>query len=212
MSQQRSSLFKTLTTATLISLTTITTMAYAGTIDIPPSPQNNYTVGIQDPNYGQPSPPPPGAYYNHHQNFGNNWFRFRGFIPAGAYPGGFENGRPLFICQAYYNNGLHPGKFVSGNCNITYAGHEIPQPPFRILMGNNYRWQRVYPGAIPANAVRGGYENGHPLYICRAHYLNGAHPGKVVGNSCNIGYAGREIVLNDYKVLVYGRFNRGYGN
>lgn len=53
----------------------------------------------------------------------------------------------------------------------------------------------AYTGKIPANAVVGGFENGQPLYVGRAPFEGGMHPGKVLtgaGGLCNIGWGGKE--------------------
>jgi len=55
---------------------------------------------------------------------------------------------------------------------------------------------------LPAGALAGGSERGTPLYVCRAPYKGGLHPGKVVGGRCNITYGGEEVRLDDYQVLV----------
>lgn len=120
-----------------------------------------------------------------------------------AVVGGQEGDLILFICQAFYHGGVHPGKVVAGRCNITYAGMEIPRNNFRVLVGEGLDWRTPKPGRIPRNAVQGGFENGQPLYICHAQYrFHGVHPGKVVDGACNIGYGGREIRLEQYQVLV----------
>lgn len=119
--------------------------------------------------------------------------------------GGYEEGnRTLYICQALFNGTVQPGKVVSGRCNITYGGAEIVKDNFRVLIGRDLDWRQVKHGRIPSNAVPGGFENGHPIYICRADYgFHGQHPGKIVGNFCNIGYAGREIMISKYDVLKF---------
>jgi hypothetical protein len=49
-----------------------------------------------------------------------------------------------------------------------------------------------------------GHQPQYPstLYVCHASYNNAVHPGKLVGSRCNISYAGREIALPSYEVLV----------
>lgn len=146
---------------------------------------------------------------------GYQWRRYNGYIPANAVVGGYEPDRSLYLCQARYNDGVHPGKVVDGRCNITYAGREIPRDFFRILVGNGFHWSRAngYYNNVPMNAVPGGFENGRPLFICQGFYADGVHPGKVVAGNCNIGFAGKEIVLQNYKVLVWGgRFYSGQPN
>lgn len=131
-----------------------------------------------------------------------SWPIYRGVIPGNAVAGGREPGRTLYVCKAAFQGGVHPGKIVDGKCNITYGGREYPQDSFQIFVGSGYRW--VYPrsNAIPRNAVAGGYENGQPLFICQAPYARGIHPGKIIGGSCNIGYGGLEIQIDDFRVLV----------
>jgi len=67
---------------------------------------------------------------------------------------------------------------------------------------SSYHWVAVREGRIPSHAMQGGQDKGVPIYICRASYENGTHVGKVVNRRCNIGWGGREVVLNDYAVLV----------
>ncbi|MEZ4630710.1 MAG: DUF3421 domain-containing protein [Deinococcales bacterium] len=67
----------------------------------------------------------------------------------------------------------------------------------------SYSWTTVsLLSGLPRNAVIGGQEAGQSLYICRANYDDGVFPGKVVGPSCKIGYAGGEISVVGYQVLV----------
>lgn len=58
-----------------------------------------------------------------------------GSLPNGAIQGGYENGRPLFICQAEYNGGRHVGKLVGQNCNFGWGGREIGVPVYNVLAG-----------------------------------------------------------------------------
>ena len=57
-------------------------------------------------------------------------------------------------------------------------------------------------GAVPPGAVEGGFENGLPLFVCRAPYNGGVHPGKIVAGRCNISWGGREIVVAGFEVAV----------
>jgi len=64
-------------------------------------------------------------------------------------------------------------------------------------------WVAGAGGSVPPGALSGGAEPGRPhLYIGRGQYQGGVHPGKVVGQNCNIGWGGREILLSHYEVLV----------
>ena len=66
-----------------------------------------------------------------------------------------------------------------------------------------FEWVRSYTGAlIPGGAYVGGQEDGTPLLICRAPYLGGIYPGKLVKGNCNISYDSKEIYLHDFDILV----------
>ena len=52
---------------------------------------------------------------------------------AGAFIAGYERGGPLFLCQAMYSGGLHPGKIYDGKCDISFAGREIPIRRFNVF-------------------------------------------------------------------------------
>lgn len=69
------------------------------------------------------------------------------------------------------------------------------------------KWVDAEGGQIPANAVEAGREapaGNEALYICRAEFKNGTHPGKIRSafRGCNIGWGGKEIAVNRYQVLV----------
>jgi len=62
-------------------------------------------------------------------------------------------------------------------------------------------WVFATNGYVPPSAIIGGWEPGRTLYVCHGWYGGGLHPGKIVGNNCNIGWGGKEITLNAYEVL-----------
>jgi hypothetical protein len=68
------------------------------------------------------------------------------------------------------------------------------------------KWVAASNGNVPAGAVAGGQEGtGETLYVCRASYMGGKHPGKtrLAFLGCNFPYGGREIGTHvDYDVLV----------
>ena len=70
-----------------------------------------------------------------------------------------------------------------------------------------WKWVKASNGYIPDNAVViGGREaNGQILFICRANYRGGVHPGKIRTEfgGCNIPWGGKEIVVRDYEVLTF---------
>lgn len=70
-------------------------------------------------------------------------------------------------------------------------------------------WQSASSGYIPTDAIAVGQEpdtfgNPLPLYHCRAPYGGGVQIGKIRPgfHGCNIGYAGKEITVASYEVLV----------
>ncbi|ORX69528.1 hypothetical protein DL89DRAFT_205938, partial [Linderina pennispora] len=67
-------------------------------------------------------------------------------------------------------------------------------------------WVSCSNGHIPPNAVQGGIErDGKPLFVARAMYKGGLHPGKAAPHledgGCNIGWGHKEITVSDYQVL-----------
>jgi hypothetical protein len=148
---------------------------------------------------------------------GLNWVNYSGRLPANAVYGGYEtNGNKLAVCRCNFQGSWHPGKVVAGKCNIGYGGREYAVSNFQVLTqqsGVRIRWQPVSGNNMPGNAFVGGVENGRKLYVGVGFYpvggatKPGRHPGKIFlsGNqyTCNIGYGGREIVLqNNILVLV----------
>ncbi len=78
-------------------------------------------------------------------------------------------------------------------------------------------WVNAANGSIPGGTEQAGHEaNGQALFLCRASFQNGVHPGKIrYGFSgCNIGYGGKEYTVNTYQVWVghipwFGQFSSG---
>lgn len=63
-------------------------------------------------------------------------------------------------------------------------------------------WQAASGPQIPVNAIPGGHEQGKPLAICGASYSGARYSGKVVGNACSFGHAGKEVRLATYDILL----------
>lgn len=71
--------------------------------------------------------------------------------------------------------------------------------------GSNIYWQAARNGQIPDGAVVGGNEpNGASLFICRAAFNGGVHPGKIRFGfqGCFIPYGGQEHRVSNYEVMV----------
>lgn len=130
-----------------------------------------------------------------------------GAVPQGAMIAGVEaSGAPLYLCGVVYNGGYHTGKVRPGfsGCNIGYGGKEVTVKSYDIAAGRA-TWVAASGDNIPRDAFGAGFEaSGAPLYICRASYKGGTHPGKARPgfHGCNIGYGGKEITVRDYEVIV----------
>lgn len=145
------------------------------------------------------------------QPYGPVWVRPGG--PMGEpLMGGHERGAPLPLCRAQYRGGIHPGKVVGSGCNIGWGGKEVVLQDFEIATQVRHAaWMRAEGGQVPAGAFPYGEERGRPLYVCRAPYAGGMHPGKLVGTSCNFGYGGLEVQSPNYEVLVIPQWIRNPG-
>lgn len=130
-----------------------------------------------------------------------------GQIPDGAVVCGREaDGTLLYVARANYQNGIHPGKVRKefGAANIPYGGKEVKVNPYEVLVGNG-KWVSASNGQVPDGAIICGKEaDGTPLYVARASYQGGIHPGKVRKEfgAANIPYGGQEVQVNTYEVLV----------
>lgn len=126
-------------------------------------------------------------------------------LPANAVPGGsqYNPNAMFYVCRANYRGGVHPGKYFSGNCNISWGGREVVMQRFEILVSPQpLAWVNGSNGFTPRHALPGGSEHNRTLYICQANYENGTHTGKVIGKNCNFGWGGREVIMPNYNILV----------
>jgi len=130
-----------------------------------------------------------------------------GSIPDGAPALGHEaDGTALFVARAKHEGGLHPGKVRPefGAANIPYGGKEVKVNSYEVFVGP-VRWEKAQDGAIPEGAIAAGHESNETvLFVARAEYEGGVHPGKVRPEfgGANIPYGGQEIKVNPYEVLV----------
>jgi hypothetical protein len=126
-------------------------------------------------------------------------------VPEGAVVSGGQSRPPatFFVCRAFFHGGVHPGKLFDGQCNISWGGKEIRMPRYETLVSYTpLNWAPAKYGNVPPGAIEGGNEHGTPLFICQADYRGGTHTGKVIGQSCNFGWGGREVSMPYYNVLV----------
>ncbi len=69
----------------------------------------------------------------------------------------------------------------------------------------NAGWVSASNGDVPSGSLISGHEaNGEKLYVCRANYNGGVHPGKVrkAFGACNIGWGGKEVAVKQYETYV----------
>ncbi|KAL4253454.1 hypothetical protein ABKN59_002091 [Abortiporus biennis] len=136
-------------------------------------------------------------------------------IPQGAFPGGEENGEPVYISRAFYEGGLTVGKASSRlkkGAVIGFAHDEIDFDTYEVLLADprGVRWVSTHGklnlAELGARPVEGGREpNGTPLFIAQAHHNNSILPGKCSEKlkAAFIPYKGTEKEVSDYRVLCY---------
>ena len=123
-----------------------------------------------------------------------------GSVRSSHFIGGNEkDGYMPYVCRGYYEGGLHLGKLRPSGCNIGWGGKEVSISEFEILDVSNMnvawmQWIQWMQSQSPSGfieIIQGGYEtDGLPLYICRGHYKESLHPGKLRLESCHIGWSG----------------------
>jgi len=64
------------------------------------------------------------------------------------------------------------------------------------------RWTDASDGKIPADAITVSNADDKPLYVCRAKYLEGVHPGQLVDKGCLITFGGKTFLQAQYQVLT----------
>ncbi len=102
-----------------------------------------------------------------------------------------EPNSPLYVCRASYQGSTQPGKWVKGNCNVTYNSKEVVTRQYQVLYGQA-EW-RPYTGSTAGLLQTGNDADGTPIYSCRVQYKNhGYQPGKIYFDKCDIPYDGGE--------------------
>jgi hypothetical protein len=124
-----------------------------------------------------------------------------GQLPKGAQEGGHEHGKPLYVCRGDHQ-GKQPGKVFGRTRNFGYDGKEVSVGQYEVMISSLSNWIPASNGSAPPGAVEAGHEPGRKLILCRASHNEGVHPGKVIGQTCCIGWGGKEVCLGSYEVLV----------
>ena len=125
---------------------------------------------------------------------------------ANAVAGGSGDGIQMDICRATLSDGVHPGKFFNGQCNIGWGGTEVVKKDgYQILVNTQPSLSKYLPQSWlapgSADTFNGGSVGSTNMKVCRASYNNGWHPGKVWEGKCNIGYGGKELAVDSYQLL-----------
>lgn len=118
------------------------------------------------------------------------------------------DGKILYLCQGKLFNSIQPGKTWAGygRCNVPYGGKEYVLNHFSIpnkAQLGHINWENNHQSAI----VMGKDTNNNPLFVCQTNFNGSAQPGKTWPgyNHCNISYAGREIIMDNYRILSRNR-------
>lgn len=136
-----------------------------------------------------------------------------GQVPPGAQPHGREgDGTQLFVARSPGNTipnpirGIHPGKVRPGfgGAFIPLGGKEVLVKAYEVLVEAG-TWIAGSNGQIPDGAiVCGREESGEPLFVARADFNGGVHPGKIRFDfrGAFISFNGKEVLVPNYEVLV----------
>ncbi|KAJ1798010.1 hypothetical protein LPJ56_006868 [Coemansia sp. RSA 2599] len=119
-----------------------------------------------------------------------------GFVPQQSHDGRPPAGPPPPPTGQGYGQGYGPGQTAD------FARARLGSASDR----TGLQWVSASNGHIPPNPVQGGIEkDGTPLFVARAMYKGGLHPGKVgqhlENGGCNIGWGHKEVAVRDYQVL-----------
>uniref|UniRef100_A0A1I8NTG7 Uncharacterized protein n=1 Tax=Stomoxys calcitrans TaxID=35570 RepID=A0A1I8NTG7_STOCA len=130
------------------------------------------------------------------------------YLPGGAVHAGHDcDMSTIYVCRAFHNGDILPGKFVSGHGSayVSYGGQEIPKYSCEMLVGDNYIWVPAINGFAPGAVEAGRTSDGEVLYVGRAHYNGSLTCGKIHrSHGCLfIPFGGCEIaVRGNYDILV----------
>lgn len=127
-------------------------------------------------------------------------------LPKNAVLSGHLFTSPIYVCRAFHNGKLIPGKYLLSRSAavVTYNGQEVVKKNFEILVGDHYRWVTSTSG-LPAGAVQvDRLGNNEPVYIGRSFYGGALIPGKICPpyRCLDIAFNGAAISLQSYEVLV----------
>ncbi|OUM63918.1 carbohydrate-binding module family 12 protein [Piromyces sp. E2] len=193
----------------------------------PPFGQGPPSFGQGPPPFGQGPPPfghPPfGGFGGYGQPpYDGGQYPPYGQDPYGGsqYGGGSQFGDSQYIGSQYGGSQYGGSQYGSGGDQYSqYGGNQYggsQYPPFpqpfggQQYMVNNqssynvpYQWVR-WAGYTPENAVTLSNKLGKTFIVARGPVEGGVHPGYADpnNNKCFVSYGGKEIILDDFEVLV----------
>lgn len=129
-----------------------------------------------------------------------------GRFPHDAVSVGWTQGDALYICRAYKENNLLPGKFHPrhNTCFLPWNGGEVEVvDKYDIAIGTE-KWAHYNGKNIPSGAFVAGNDRGETVYVCRGVVKNFMQPGKFKPSHriCYIPFATKEYKLARFDVLV----------
>jgi hypothetical protein len=139
-------------------------------------------------------------------------FASHGQIPNGAQAHGNEanNGPLLWVARTIGGVSSLPGVQLGkvrpglGTALFPFGGKEVPDE-YEVLMEAGLWIDSDGSGRVPIGAVVCGEDaDGAPLFVARANFNGGLHPGKTRPgmNGAFIGWGGTEHIVTPYQILV----------
>ncbi len=126
-------------------------------------------------------------------------------VPSDAAPAGVENGGPVYVCRAIYNNAYVVGKVVGGYCYIPFNGAEIQIQQYEALGGQASESLWGPPGVPSATPLAA--DPYHPdIHVCRGNLIVGGafvgqEPGMERGGQCLTSYRTLAYPVAPYQIL-----------
>ncbi|MFZ5584444.1 MAG: DM9 repeat-containing protein [Thermodesulfobacteriota bacterium] len=132
------------------------------------------------------------------------WVRYQGRLPEGAVRAGFVPESDLYVCRGKHRDGVHPGKFFNGRCNVGWGGHEVSLESFEILVDRGQARWLPEADPLPEGVFAAGKGPQGELSVCRVFHRDGVHIGELRQGRCQIGWGGAELGAAPYEVLAGG--------
>ncbi|KAJ2638481.1 hypothetical protein GGF40_001617 [Coemansia sp. RSA 1286] len=167
---------------------------------------NQYQQGGMTGPYGQGSPQ--GRFSPQQQHPQQRQQQQQGPPGMGMGPGGFvppqHGGNNSGGGSGGPNPNMRPGSGPNMGPGSGYSGARPQERGANATRG--LQWVNASNGQIPPQAVQGGVEtDGTPLFVARAMYKGGLHPGKagphIQDGGCAIGFGHKEVNVPEYQVL-----------